>query len=249
MPIFLAVLLCAGVLAFLIYRYDLYEKEPWPLLVLTLIAGGLTGWLAGRIEDAILLRLGEQGMELFTQAMLASVTEELLKLAVVLGVAFVFHREFNDPLDGLIYGAFAGLGAAVEESFFYVQLADDPGTALIGTELIRLLLHIFLGGLAGFGVGLARFRLPAWRGIFLAALSADLLLHFGWDYLCGIPAQSMEAALGQRFIAIGLMLTALLGFGLAVWWGSCWSRTVHAPQSSKRLWGWPFSLIFESKKD
>ncbi|MCA9073009.1 MAG: PrsW family intramembrane metalloprotease, partial [Planctomycetaceae bacterium] len=166
MPIFLAVLVCAAVLALLIYRYDLYEKEPWPLLFLTLVVGGITGWLAGRIEDTILINLGERGNDVFTQAILASITEELFKLAVVLGVAFVFREEFNDPIDGLIYGAFAGLGAAVEESFFYIQLADNVGTALIGTELIRLLLHIFLGGLAGFGVGLARFRIPNWPGIF-----------------------------------------------------------------------------------
>lgn len=249
MPIFLAVLLCAGILALLIYRYDLYEKEPWPLLLLTFVAGGITGWLAGRIEDAVLIGMRERGGDLITQAMLASITEELLKLAVVLGVAFVFRNEFNDPLDGLIYGAFAGLGAAVEESYFYVQLAGDVGIALIGTELIRLLLHIFLGGLAGFGVGLARFRVPYWPGIFLAALTADLLFHFGWDYFCGIPAQSAESALGQRFIAIGLMLAALVCFGVSVWWGSRWSRQVHAPKSSKRLWGWPFYLIFGSDKD
>lgn len=248
MPIFLAILLCAVILALLIYRYDLYEKEPWPLLILTLVAGGVSGWLAGWVEDAILRSLGDRGRELFTQALLASVTEELFKLAVVLGVAWVFYHEFNDPLDGLIYGAFAGLGAAVEESYFYVQLSEDVGTALIGTELIRLLLHIFLGGLAGFGVGLARFRIPYWPGIFLAALSADLLLHFGWDYFCGIPAQSAESALGQRFLAIGLMLGALLCFGVSVFWGSRWSRKILAPKSSKRLWGWPFSLIFGSEQ-
>ena len=167
-----------------------------------------------------------------------------MKLLVVLAVAFAFRKEFNDPLDGLIYGAFAGLGAAVEESWFYLQLAGDAGAALIGTEVIRLLLHIFLGGLAGFGVGLARFRLPYWPLIFLGALTADLAIHFGWDYLCGIPAQSAASELRQRFWAIGLMLAALTFFGLAVLWGSRWSRQIHAPRSSDRLWGWPFSLIF-----
>lgn len=240
----IAVFLCAAILALLIYRYDLYEKEPWPLLLLVLFAGGLTGWLAGWIEDASLLAMGPRRESIAIQAGLASLTEELLKLLVVLAVALIFRREFNDPLDGLIYGAFAGLGAAVEESWFYLSLAGEPAAGMIGTEAIRLILHLFLGGLAGFGVGLARFRLPFWPGIFLAALSADLALHFAWDYFCGIPAQTEASQLTQRFYAIGLMLTALGAFGLSVYWGSRWSREVHAPESSRRLWGWPFSLIF-----
>ncbi len=248
MLIYLAVLACAVVLGLLVYRYDLYEKEPWPLILLVFALGAGTGWLAGVIEDKILLGLGARGELVGTQAWVASLTEELFKLLIVLFVAFLFRKEFNDPMDGLIYGAFAGLGAAVEESFFYLGETVNLQTQVIGTELIRLLLHVFLGGLAGFGVGLARFRLPYWAAIFFTALTADLLLHFSWDYYCGIAPQGhdLEAMVMQRFIAIGLMLTALGLFGLAVFLGSQWSRDVHAPESSKRLWGWPFSLIFGS---
>jgi len=245
---FLAILLCASILALLVVRYDLYEKEPWWLLALTLFLGGLTGWWAGSIEDKVLFAYPNKADSIAFQAALASVVEELLKLAVVLTIAFVFRGEFNDPLDGLIYGAFAGLGAAVEESWYYLELSQDLGASVIGTELIRLLLHVFLGGLAGFGVGLARFRLPFWPLIFLAALSADLGLHFGWDYLCGIPAQRDDSALWQRLWAIGLMLTALSCFGAAVFYASRRSRQIHAPKSREKLWGWPFSLIFGSKK-
>ncbi len=88
----IAILICAGVLAWWIFRYDLYEKEPWPLLLLVFVAGGLTGWSAGLIEDALLLKMGERGESIAMQAALASLTEELLKLLVVLGVAFVFHE-------------------------------------------------------------------------------------------------------------------------------------------------------------
>ncbi len=249
MWVYAAIVFSAFALAALVYRYDLYDKEPWPLLLLVFFAGMLSGWAAGRLEDAALLYLGQRGESVAVQAALASLTEESLKLLVVLAVAFLFRREFNDPLDGLIYGAFAGLGAAVEESWFYVALSDDLPFALVGTEIIRLILHVFLGGLAGLGVGLVRFRIPYWPAIFLGALAADLLIHFAWDSLCGIPAMSGEAMLVQRIIAIGLMLAGLGVFGLSVFWGSRWSRAVFAPRSSKRLWGWPFSLIFGSKPD
>jgi len=244
MLVFLSVITCAAVFAVLIYRYDLHEKEPWPLVLLVIVLGGMTGWLAGSIEDALLIGLGQRGESIAVQAAVASLTEELLKLLAVLFVLVLFAKEFNDPLDGLIYGAFAGLGAAVEESWFYVFSERDPGLDLVGTEAVRLLLHVFLGGLAGFGVGLARFRLPYWQALFFGAFALDLLLHFGWDALCGIPAQGEESMLGQRLLAIGLMLTALLLFGLAVAFGSRCSKAVHAPESSKRLLGWPFNRIF-----
>ncbi len=249
MWVYLAILFSALALAALVYRYDLYDKEPWPLLLLAFFLGMLSGWVAGFLEDAAIFSLGQRGESVAVQAALASLTEESLKLLVVLAVAFLFRREFNDPLDGLIYGAFAGLGAAVEESWFYLGLAEDLQIALIGTEIIRLILHVFLGGLAGLGVGLARFRIPHWPAILLGAFAADLLIHFAWDFLCGIPAMSGKAMLIQRMIAIGLMLAGLGVFGLSVFWGSRWSREIFAPRSSERLWGWPFSLIFGSKQD
>ena len=244
MLISLAVIVCAIGLALLIARYDLYDKEPWSVVLVAFGLGMLTGWVAGGIEDAILLNSDSLADSVAVQAAVASLTEELLKLLVVLAVAFGFARHFNDPLDGLIYGAYAGLGAAVEESWFSLSLVPDPSVAIIGTEAIRLLLHVFLGGLAGFGVGLARFRLPGWRTIFAGALSADLAIHFAWDFLCGIPAQTAEPTLGHRLAAVGLMLTSLALFGLAVGWGSRRSREILAPKSGERLWGWPFSLIF-----
>lgn len=249
MLVFLSVIACAAMFGLLIYRYDLHEKEPWPLVAIVILLGGVTGWLAGSIEDAILIGLGPKGEALAVQAAVASLTEEVLKLLAVLLVLVLFAKEFNDPLDGLIYGAFAGLGAAVEESWFYVFSTRDPGMDLVGTEAVRLLLHVFLGGLAGFGVGLARFRLPHWPLLFFWALAADLLLHFGWDFLCGIPAQVEDSMLWQRLSAIGLMLTALVLFGAAVGYGSRCSKAVHAPESSKRLLGWPFSLLVRKREE
>jgi RsiW-degrading membrane proteinase PrsW (M82 family) len=220
----------------------------WALVLVVFLLGMLTGRAAGFIEDALLNWQEPWRDSIPMQAAMASLTEELLKLLVVLSVAWFFSREFNDPMDGLVYGAYAGLGAAVEESWFYLHLIPDPDISLVGTEAIRLLLHVFLGALAGFGVGLARFRLPRWKAIFFGALLADFSIHFGWDYLCGIPAQMGEPLLWQRIGAIVLMFAALSLFGLAVMWASRWSREMHAPESSDRHWGWPFSLLFGERE-
>src|SRR5690606_3183208 len=91
----------------------------------------------------------------------AAVTEELAKLAVVWAIALLWRRQFNDPMDGLIYGSFAGLGCAIEES---VGLHGWPtGAALLPLqEPIRLLGHLVMGGIGGFAVGLWRIRFAPW---------------------------------------------------------------------------------------
>ena len=59
-------------------------------------------------------------------------------------------------MDGIIYGAFVGLGFGLFESAFYIDLARSvypPPThvQLFGQEAIRLLLYFLTGGLAAFG--------------------------------------------------------------------------------------------------
>ncbi|MAG93412.1 MAG: hypothetical protein CMJ48_06650 [Planctomycetaceae bacterium] len=235
----------AAVLAMLVYRYDMYEKEPWYLLLLALVLGMGTGWGAGSIED-VLLATFDWYDNVAANAAVAAVVEELAKLLCVLLVALLFRGEFNDPIDGLIYGAFAGLGAAVIESLFYVSLEGDA-IGLGGQEIVRLLLHLTLGGLAGFGLGLARFRMPLWPIALLTSLTAAIALHFLWDYWIGLADQDVTPASFLQFTSVGLMGVALALFGTAVLLGSRWSRDVIAPRSRKRLWGWPFSLWFRGR--
>ena len=60
MFVYAVVLLCALGLAAMVYRYDMYEREPWYMLLLALAMGGAAGFGVGHLEDfAIALRMDQ----------------------------------------------------------------------------------------------------------------------------------------------------------------------------------------------
>ena len=252
MTIYLLVFLAASVLLLLIYKYDMYDREPWFMVLLAIFLGGLSAWVVGDAED---WAIGQSTAfdSIAIQAFIASSFEETCKLAVVLVIVFGFRRWFNDPMDGIVYGAMAGLGFALEESRFYLDLvlrtAPRPSDAdLFGQEGIRLILHFLTGGLGGFGIGLIVSRIRQGKVILVGWLGAALVIHFLWDYACGLP-QGDNGAVFQRSTAVVLMLFALLLFGIAVRVGNQWSATVHPPKGkSPPLFGWPFNLLFGKKR-
>lgn len=56
--VYATLFLCTMLVAMLVYRYDMYEKEPWYMLVATAAFGVLVMWLLGYIEDLSLSLFG-----------------------------------------------------------------------------------------------------------------------------------------------------------------------------------------------
>jgi RsiW-degrading membrane proteinase PrsW (M82 family) len=242
MWVYVLVFICAYILALMVYRYDMYEKEPWYMLLLVIALGMAAAFGIGFVED-IAIESFNQYESVGGQAAIAAVFEETAKLLIVVLIAVVFRREFNDPIDGLIYGAYAGLGFAIYESLFYLSLSSAAPQ-----EAVRLLLHLLMGGLGGFGLGLARFpkQLPLWALMLPGGIVAAMGIHFFWDYWCGIPREELSDAF-QRSAAVGLLLMATTLFGASVLLGVRYSREMFSPKDQKRLWGWPFSLLFRRR--
>lgn len=243
MLVYATVFACAYALALVVYRYDMYEKEPWYLLLLVVVLGMATAFGIGFVED-FAIRFFNQQESVRGQALIAAFFEETAKLLVVGLVAVFFRREFNDPIDGLIYGAFTGLGFALHESLFYLSFTPKVPQQ-IGAETVRLLLHLLMGGLAGFGLGLARFpkRLPLWPFVLPCGVVAAMAIHFSWNYWCGIARDDVSEPF-RRSAAVVLLVVATALFGVSVSMGVRRSRAMFSPRNHKRLWGWPFSLFF-----
>ena len=55
MLIYASMLIAAFILASIIYRYDIYDKEPWYLLTLVFFFGMAACWACGFIEDIIIV--------------------------------------------------------------------------------------------------------------------------------------------------------------------------------------------------
>lgn len=242
MMVYVAILLWAGLLAVRVYHYDLYQKAPWAALLLALACGYGAMGVVGRLEDLTLNRLDIRSEDMMGLAIVAATHEELAKLLLVAVIAVALHRWFNDPLDGLIYGAFTGLGMGLEESVFYLSLVRIVSVEVIGLELVRVFLHMLLGGLSAFAVGMAATRMKHWPVALAGWWTAATALHFLWDYAIALPlAKSSPWVVGPRLTAVALLLTTVASFGGSVLLASRWSRNKFDPDSQVGIWGWPFA--------
>jgi RsiW-degrading membrane proteinase PrsW (M82 family) len=235
MSLYLAVALSAFLAAMLVYRYDLYNREPWPLLVLAAALGALMMYVAGALET-VSLGFAETSV---ARAAIASAHEELARLAVVAALAVTFRRYFDDPMDGIIYGSIVGLGMGIEESFYLLKLTRSPNVLTMPVELVRLLGHLVLGGIAGFGVGMAAMKVPGWPGALVRTFAVALALHFAWDWIALASADG-ELPPGRSFLGVAVMLVGFLAYGRLVIEGARLSKVRFAKADARSLWGWPF---------
>jgi RsiW-degrading membrane proteinase PrsW (M82 family) len=238
--VYLTLLACAAAAALLVVRYDLYEREPWPMLIAAAAVGATVMWSIGFLEDATLARCGGPTAGPPVLAVIAAVEEELARLAIVVLIALLLPRQLNDPIDGLIYGSMVGLGMAVEESREVLSWMD-PTWLLPGTEPVRLLGHLVLGGITGFAIGMARLAMPGWKLALAQCVALSIGIHFLWDWIAFIVRDRGLMTPAQTIGAVGLMITGMVVYGVLVVRGSRRSREIFAPGSTLDPWGWPFA--------
>lgn len=228
---------CTILTGLLVYRYDLYDREPLPPVLVAVGLGALSMWAMTPAEVWVVdtwLAISSNGGIAFVSASL----EELAKFCVVLAIMRTFSRAFDDPMDGLIYGSMAGLGAAVEES---VEILSDSGdlTVLPAAEIVRLFGHLVMGGMGGAGVGLLVVGHPRRRLVLGLGIGAAILLHFVWDYVALVSPVTTDDPT-YAVVRCAIMGLGLGGFGWLVAQLSRLSRAHVDPGSISRLWGWPF---------
>ena len=241
--LYVSLIVCAVLAAMLVYRYDMYEREPWYMLV----AAGLLGMgamaLIGRVEAFTLGLIGPDQWSDIAVSAVAATHEELARLLVVAAIALVLPGQFNDPMDGIIYGSIVGLGMAVDESLFFLGLWDSDGPLLPATEIIRLTGHLVLGGITGFAIGMARMSMPRWPAVLAGCLTVSIGLHFLWDWIAFSASRVGVMAWWQTLGAIAVMLSGIYFYGMLAARGSHWSQKVFAPDDPQTLWRWPFTLL------
>lgn len=238
---YVTLFVCAGLTGVLIYRYDLYEKEPPGMVLLALGVGAAMMWLIGSVEDQTVMLWANASQSALWLAAVMATHEELAKVLGVWLIAVVARRHFNDPMDGLIYGSLIGLGAAAVESVFYLGFAYPGSAALLPPgEVVRVVGHPVMGGMGGYAVGMWRLKMAPEKWRAGLALAAAIGLHFLWDWLA---YQARVEGANPAWIATGgvaLMLVGFLIYGWLIIKASHMSRQVFAPESARSVWGWPF---------
>ena len=148
---------------------DRYEKEPKALLGATfvwgvVIAGGGAYILNTAFGITIYTLTGsESAAEFGTTSIVAPIIEEALKGLAVLVVFFLFRKEFDSILDGIVYGSIAAMGFAAIENVLYIYrngYQDSGWEGFWTLVFIRVLLvgwmHPFFTAFTGIGLAIAR---------------------------------------------------------------------------------------------
>lgn len=165
-PVYFSVGLSSAIWLYLIYRNDRFEPEPVRWLLFVGIAGGLLSAIPSAIMNSIaavglginidVLR-GEAGAGLLPITLFSifvGFNEEFFKAAVSI---FILKRlkEFNEPVDGLIYSMTVALGFAAFENIEYT--IGGGISVLIIRSFTAVPLHIGLASFWGTGIARAKF--------------------------------------------------------------------------------------------
>ncbi len=169
----------AAFFSWFIYWLDRYEKEPKMLLIATFFWGGFIA-IIGAVIASIVMDIGiatvlhdDALTSLASGSITAPVTEEFWKGLAIALVFFLFRKEFDSVLDGIVYGAIAGLGFAATENVLYLFSAFSEGSWGGMFELFFLRVGIFAWGhpfyTAFIGIGFAISRTSKNIGVKLIA--------------------------------------------------------------------------------
>lgn len=169
---------CVG--AFYMYIRDKYEKEPWGMLVLGLLYGMFLTGVIYMVGVAVELYFPHEETPFYTAFFSSAFIEEGLKFAIFMLLIWR-NKNFNEPVDGIVYCVFLSLGFAWVENIIYVF---HPNLGGYETALVRGLLsvpgHGLFGVQMGYYLGLGKFskkkQLPLYG--FLAAY----LCHSIYNY-------------------------------------------------------------------
>jgi protease PrsW len=168
---------------------DVYP-EPAKVLWTTFGLGVITVLPVLLIGIPIHLLVGEIELPVLASALeaflVAAIPEEFFKLLVLVYFSMRM-REFDEPMDGVVYGVVASMGFATFENILYVM--DGGTTVAISRAFSAVPLHAFLGAIMGYYVGQAwKFPERRWPLIMRGYVIA-VLLHGVYDF----PLMTMNA--------------------------------------------------------
>lgn len=212
-----------------VWWLDRYEKEPVWLLALAFLWGALPAALLSVVLelflDASISAVSDGGMlaTLASVSVNAPLVEESVKGIAILGLVLLFRREFDDVLDGIVYGAMIGFGFALSENLFayFLPILSSEG---LGAGLTNIFLrtivfgfnHAFWTGILGAAVGYALLANHwLWRLLVpVAGWTAAIVLHGIHNTGAALAEQTMCLSLGVSLVAHwgGLILLLIVAY-------------------------------------
>jgi len=206
----LATALPTATYVYIVWRLDRYEKEPFWLLAGAFLWGAVPAVVASLIAELIAGvpsgLLGGNLASTIDSSLSAPVIEEVAKGLAVLLLFFAFHREFDDVLDGIVYGAMVGFGFAMTENVLYFLSAfstggvADWGVVVFLRSIVFGLNHALYTSITGAGLGLARYYPAVAKRILVPVLA--LIVAISLHGIHNLFAQLNDAVCGAVLVSV-----------------------------------------------
>ena len=170
-------------ISYAIYRVDKFDKESHWQLIICFILGMLVTFPAMKLEE-----FGESyGLEdstnlgplLLLSYGVVGFSEEFVKFLALMLYGYP-RKEFNEPLDGIVYTVMIGMGFATLENIIYADLFGMETTLLRAITAVPA--HAVFAVTMGYYVGLAKFnKKKRWKLITTGLLLA-VFIHGTYDF-------------------------------------------------------------------
>jgi RsiW-degrading membrane proteinase PrsW (M82 family) len=199
-----------------IYWVDRYEKEPKRLLAAAFVWGAIPAvTLALAAELFFQLPpdlIGPRALEAVRLGLIAPVLQETLKGAAVVFIAWRYRGEFDNTLDGIIYGATVGFSFAKTGRLmsyagsFLVWGFDGLSVGVFAEGLVRGMNQALYAAVFGAGLGFARLAHARWQR--WAAPAGGFLL--------AVATHALHNVLTRSLLGLNLATVAATGAGLTL---------------------------------
>jgi RsiW-degrading membrane proteinase PrsW (M82 family) len=174
-------------LAWLVFvrRFDRAHPEPRWLILVTFFLGALSTFPAAFVEwgaseltpwlDPRLVAFGGRAFALPWSFAVFTVVVGFVEEGSKLGAAMFAARrkEFDEPIDGIVYGIVSSLGFAAAENFQFFAIGRLAPPLVIARAFMSIPAHMFFGAIWGYALG-ARLVDPKRRLFYWVAASAAI---------------------------------------------------------------------------
>ena len=228
-----AALLPVPMLAFLVLQLDRYEKEPWQVLLAAFLWGAVVATFIAAISNDLIgaivsLIVGNELGGLLTTSVVAPIVEETAKGTALLLLYVILRHEFDNVLDGIVYGSLVGIGFAMTENILYFgRIMQENGLIGLGVLFyLRVMLggfgHALYTGTTGAGIGYARETHRKWLIPIIVpfAYLLGIFQHAAWNFLASsfVPSLLPDDVnpLMLLFVVMPITTVVLTGPGIIV---------------------------------
>ena len=202
-------LLITIVPSLIIFSYFYFSdkfKEPKQTVAIVFALGILICFPAGIVNTFIIDNFQKDtdfSERLYSSFLTAAWVEELLKFLVLYFIV-LRRSEFNEPMDGIVYGVTVSLGFATYENYDYVfhwakEWGIDPYQMAVWRSYSAIPLHGLCGVVMGFYFGYYAFKGD--KKYLIAALAIPYLIHGIYNF-ASYPF--------HYFIVVGILIYALI---------------------------------------